>query len=86
MKKVVVHDIDRDNSKKNTIKNVRKHKKLFKFVEIIIRDVKSTMMLMFSQIYFIYNELKLKFRRDLIKFTKNTTMNAFLQKLNDKKK
>ena len=68
------------------MKNVRKHKKFFEFVEIIIRDVKSTIMSIFFQIYFIYNELKLKFRRDLIKFTKNITMNAFLQKLNDKKK
>ena len=71
--------------KKYTMKNARKHKKFFEFVEIIIRDVKSTMMSIFSQIYLIYNELKLKFRRDLIKFTKNITMNAFLQKLNDKK-
>ena len=72
--------------KKYTMKNARKHRKLFEFVEIIIRDVKSTMMSVFSQIYLIYNELKLKFRRDLIKSTKNTTMNAFLQKLDDKKK
>ena len=68
------------------MKDARKHKEFFEFVEIIIRDVKSTMMSVFSQIYLIYNELKLKFRRDLIKSTKNITMNAFLQKLNDKKK
>ena len=71
--------------KKYIMKNVRKHKELFDFVEIIIREVKSIMMSIYSQLYLIYNELKLKFRRDLIKSTKNTIMNDFLQQLDNKK-
>ena len=67
------------------MKNVRKHKKLFDFVEIIVRETKSIMMSIYSQLYLIYNELKLKFRRDLAKSTKNTIMNEFLQQLDDKK-
>ena len=71
--------------KKYTMKNARKHREFFDFVEIIVREVKSIMMSIYSQLYLIYNELKLKFRRDLTKSTKNTIMNEFLQQLDDKK-
>ena len=67
------------------MKNARKHRKLFDFVEIIVREIKSIMMSIYSQLYLIYNELKLKFRRDLTKSTKNIIMNEFLQQLDDKK-
>ena len=67
------------------MKNVRKHKKFFDFVEIIIREIKSIMMSIYSQLYFIYNKLKLKFRRDLIKSTKNIIMNEFFKQFDDKK-
>ena len=72
--------------KKYIIKNVRKHKKSFDFVKIIIKNVKSIIMSIYSQFYLIYNELKLKFRRNLIKSTKKITMNEFLQQFDDKKK
>ena len=72
--------------KKYIMKNVRKHKKTFEFVQIIIRDAKFAMIFVFSQIYLIYNELKLKFRRDLIKSSESITMKIFLQKLKDNKK
>ena len=68
------------------MKHARKYKKFFDFVEIIVREAKSIMMSIYSQFYFIYNELELKFRRDLTKSTKNTIMNEFLQQLDDKKK
>ena len=71
--------------KKYIMKNVRKHKKFFDFVEIIIREIKSIMMSIYSQLYFIYNKLKLKFRRDLIKSTKNIIMNEFFKQFDDKK-
>ena len=67
------------------MKNARKYREFFDFVEIIIRETKSIMMSIYSQLYLIYNELKLKFRRDLTKSTKNTIMNEFLQQLDDKK-
>ena len=67
------------------MKNVCKHKKSFDFVKIIIKNVKSIMMLIYSQLYLIYNELKLKFRRDLTKSTKKIIMNEFFQQFDDKK-
>ena len=72
--------------KKYIMKNVRKHKEFFEFAQIIIRKIKSTLMSIFSQIYLIYNDLKLKFRRDLNKSNENITMNVFLQELKDNKK
>ena len=71
--------------KKYIMKIVYKHKKFFDFVKIIVREIKSIMMSICSQFYLIYNELKLKFRRDLIKSTKNIIMNEFFQQLDDKK-
>ena len=43
-------------------------------------------MSIYSQLYLIYNELKLKFRRNLIKSTEKITMNEFFQQFDDKKK
>ena len=68
------------------MKNVRKHKEFFEFAKIIIRKIKSTLMSIFFQIYLIYNDLKLKFERDLNKSNENITMNVFLQELKDNKK
>ena len=67
------------------MENARKHRESFDFAEIIVRGAKSTMMSVYSQLYLIYNELKLKFRRDLAKPTEDTTMDEFLQQLDDKK-
>ena len=71
--------------KRYIMENARKHREFFEFAQIIIREVKSTLMSVFSQIYLIYNDLKLKFRRDLSKSSESTTMNAFLQELKDNK-
>ena len=68
------------------MKNVRKHRKFFEFAQIIIRKTKSTLMFVFFQIYLIYNDLKLKFKRDLNKSNESITMNFFLQKLKNNKK
>ena len=43
-------------------------------------------MIIYNQIYFIYNDIKLEFRRDLTKSTKNTIIKTFLQKLKNNKK
>ena len=72
--------------KKYIMKNVRKHREFFEFVQIIIRKVKSTLMFVFFQIYLIYNDLKLKFKRNLNKSNENITMNFFLQELKNNKK
>ena len=86
MKKIMNHDYDDDNQKKYIMKNIRKHKEFFEFVQIIIRKIKSTLMFVFFQINLIYNDLKLKFKKNLNKSKKNITMIFFLQKLKDNKK
>ena len=73
-------------TKKNIMKNVRKYKEFFEFVQIIIRKIKSTLMFVFFQIYLIYNDLNLKFKKNLNKSNENITMNFFLQKLKNNKK
>ena len=57
-----------------------------KYVDIITRAIKTTNMTMFIQIYLIYNELNLEFRRDLNKSTKIITMKIFLQNVKNNKK
>lgn len=52
---------------------------------MLIRAAKSASMPVFSQIYLIYNGLELEFRRDLSKPSESTTMDAFLQELEDNK-
>lgn len=68
------------------MKDAHRKREPFEFAQIIIRAAKSANMTTFSQIYLIYNNLKLEFRRDLTKPTQRTTMNVFLQKLEDNKK
>ena len=68
------------------IKNVRRKRESMKYVDIITRAVKITNMTMFAQIYLIYNELNLEFRRDLNKSTKVIIMKIFLQNVKNNKK
>ena len=66
--------------------DIRKKHEFIKYALKIIRVVKIINMSIFSQIIFIYIDLKLKFQRDMTKFIEITTMNMCLQKLNDNKK
>ena len=68
------------------IKNVRRKRESMKYVDIITRAAKITNMTMFAQIYLIYNELNLEFRRDLNKSTKVIIMKIFLQNVKNNKK
>ena len=67
------------------MKNVRRKRELIKYALIIIKATKIIDMSIFNQITFIYNKIKLKFRRDLFKSSKNFIMNSCLQKLKNKK-
>ena len=60
-----------------TMKNVRRKRESIKYVDIITRAIKTTNITMFAQIYLIYNELNLEFRRDLNKSTKAIIMKIF---------
>ena len=68
------------------MKNARRKRESMKYVDIITRAIKIINMTIFAQIYLIYNELNLEFRRDLNKSTKATTMKIFLQNVKNNKK
>lgn len=68
-----------------TIKDARRKREPLKFAQIIIRAAKSANMPVFSQIYLIYNGLELEFRRNLTKPTEQTTIDVFLQELENNK-
>ena len=71
--------------KKYIMNNAKRRKESIEYAQIITRAVKSADMSTYNQIYLIYNELDLKFRKNLFLFTKFTDMNTFLSKLKTKK-
>ena len=68
------------------MKNARRKRESMKYVDIITRAIKTINIIMFAQIYLIYNELNLEFRRDLNKSTKAIIMKIFLQNMKNNKK
>ena len=66
--------------------NARKIRKFMKYVSKIIRTTKMIVMSIFAQINMIYNDLNLKFRRDMTKFSKFITSKKLLTKLKNNKK
>ena len=68
-----------------TMDDSRRKREPFEFAQMLIRAAKSATMPVFSQIYLIYNGLELEFRRDLSKPTESTTIDVFLQELEDNK-
>ena len=66
--------------------DVRKKRELMKYVLKIIRIAKIIIMSIFAQINMIYNDLNLKFRRDMTKFSKFITSKKLLTKLKNNKK
>ena len=66
------------------MKNARRQRKSKKYASVILRAAKSAEFeSIFNQIAIIYNELDVKFQRNLIKFKNITFLNAFLRKIND---
>ena len=85
-KKFVVVIMFTITKKRYIIKNVRRRQKFMKFVYVIIRATKIIEIIVFVQIFLLYNALNLKFRRNFIKSTKNTTIETFFQKMKNNKK
>ena len=54
--------------------------------QFIIRAIKIINIIIFAQIYFIYNEFNFEFRRDFNKSTKFITMKIFFQNVKNNKK
>ena len=71
---------------KYTMKDVRKRRKFVKYAQIIIKAAKFAEMSVYNQIYLIFNDLDVEFQKNLNIFIETTKLNAFLQKLDLKKK
>ena len=69
-----------------TYDNARRRYDSINYVFIIIKAARFTQSSTYNQLFFIYNNLKIEFRRDFIMSTKITTMNAFLKEIKTKKK
>ena len=73
------------NAKYN-FENARRYRNSVDYVLQIFKTAKVTDVSIFNQLYFMYNDLKTKFRRDLTRFIAIITMNFFLKKIEDNKK
>ena len=66
------------------MKNVRKLRKSRKYVQKIIRLIKSAQMkFVFNQFNIIYNEIEVKLKRDLKRSTNMNTINEYFEELNE---
>ena len=66
--------------------DARQRRKFNKYVQIIIRAARSIEMFNDNQIYLIYNDLNLEFKRDLHISFDVIDMHLFLNELKNKKK
>ena len=71
---------------KYNFENVRRHRDFVDYVFQIFKTVKIIDVSVFSQLYFMYNDLKIEFRRDFTRFTAIIIMNFFLKKIENNKK
>ena len=67
------------------IDDVRRRRKSVEYAQIIIRVAKSVEMSTYNQMYLIYNDLNIEFRRNISISNENINLNEFLQELNRKK-
>ena len=72
--------------KRYIMNNVRQRREFNEYVQIIICAARSVEMFNYNQIYLIYNDLNLEFRRDLHTSFDVTDMHSFLNELKKKKK
>ena len=68
------------------MKDVKRKRKSIEYAQVITRAAKFAEMSVYNQIYLIYNDLDLKFRKDLSISLETTKMNEFLSDLDFKKK
>ena len=66
------------------MKNVRKFRKSKKYAQRVIRLIKSTQMKsMFNQLNIIYNDVKVKLRRDFKRLINMNTIDEYLKEINE---
>ena len=66
--------------------NVKRKREFIKYVYIITRTIKVINIIVIVQIFLIFNDLNLKFRKNLIKIIDNITMKIFFQNMKNNKK
>jgi hypothetical protein len=72
--------------KKYIMKNVKKRRESREYAEVILRAAKSTELISeINQIFLIYNEIDVKFQRDISMLKADTKLDSFLTDLNDRK-
>jgi hypothetical protein len=72
--------------KKYTMKDVKRRRESRKYAEVILRAAKfAELISKISQIFLIYNEIDVKFQRDIFMLKKNTKLDIFLTNLDDRK-
>ena len=69
-----------------SMKNARRRRELTKYAQVITRVARFVDISIYNQIFLIYNELDLEFRRDLSLSSDSTNMNTFLTQMKNKKK
>ena len=67
------------------MKDIRRRREFIEYAQIITRVTWSIEMSIYNQIFLIYNELDLEFRRDLNLSSESTNMNTFLTQIKNKK-
>ncbi len=68
------------------MKNARRRKESRKYAEMILRAAKSAdLTSKINQIFLIYNDIDVKFQRDISMSKANIKLNNFLTDLNDRK-
>jgi hypothetical protein len=72
--------------KKYIMKNVKRRRESRKYAEIILRAAKSTKLISeINQIFLIYNDIDVKFQRNISMSKTNTKLNSFFTNLSDRK-
>ncbi len=72
--------------KKYTMKDVKRRRKSKEYAEVILRATKFAELISeINQIFLIYNEIDVKFQRNIFMSKANTKLNNFLTNLNDRK-
>jgi hypothetical protein len=71
---------------KYIMKNARRRRKSREYAEVILKAAKSTELTSeINQIFLIYNEIDVKFQRDILMSKIDTKLNDFLTDLDDRK-
>ena len=69
------------NKKRYMINDIKRRREFSKYIHIVNKTTKFIVMNIYSQFWFIYNDLNTKFQRDVTKSIEYIDINVFLQKI-----